>query len=233
MEGWISIHRKIADNPLWLSEPFTKSQAWIDLIILATHKSSYLLIRGIKIDLKRGQVGWSEPRLAKRWRWSRSKVRGFLKLLEKEQQIVIEKSNVTQVLTLVNYDEYQQEKTANRTAERQQTVQQKDPNNNVNNVNNKIYAQFEGFWNQYHQITTLPKTDRLAAHKYWNKLSQGEQVKAIDMIQPYFDSLRDKDYCKIARTYLSGKAFDDQFTNTAHPNGQQSPVANEPVYDDD
>jgi len=36
------------------------------------------------------------------------------------------------VITLVKYDEYQQESTANQTAERQQ----KDPNNNVNNVNN-------------------------------------------------------------------------------------------------
>jgi len=85
MEGWISIHRKIQDNPLWGAEPFTKGQAWVDLIILANHKDSFLLIRGIRVDLKRGQVGWSEPRLAKKWQWSRTKVRGFLKMLEKEQ----------------------------------------------------------------------------------------------------------------------------------------------------
>jgi len=103
-------------NPLWSSEPFDKARAWIDLIILANYEDSFIMVRGIRVDIKRGQVGWSEPRLAEKWQWSRGKVRRFLKLLENEQQIRIEKNNVTQVLTIINYTEYQQDSTADSTA---------------------------------------------------------------------------------------------------------------------
>ena len=44
------------DSDFWLSEKFTKGQAWIDLIGLATHKDKSIWIRGIEIKLKRGQL---------------------------------------------------------------------------------------------------------------------------------------------------------------------------------
>lgn len=67
------------------------------------------------------------------------------------------------------------------------------------------------FWDSYHGITELKKTDLEDAKKYWKKLSVDEQQKAIDNIKPYFDSLNDKKYCKKARTYLSDKNFNDEF----------------------
>ena len=70
---------------------------------------------------------------------------------------------------------------------------------------------FDLFWDQYHTITNLQKTDREAAMKYWAKLSPAEKGKAKDNIQPYFDSLDEKKYCKKARTYLGDKNFNDEF----------------------
>ncbi|MEG1760105.1 MAG: hypothetical protein RRY23_07625 [Alistipes sp.] len=71
---------------------------------------------------------------------------------------------------------------------------------------------FEEFWNAYHRITSLNKTDREAASKYWHRLSQVEQRRARDNIQPYYNSLNDVKWCKKARTYLSDKNFNDEFT---------------------
>jgi hypothetical protein len=136
MEGWISLHRKISENPLWTCEPFSRGQAWVDLILLANHKDGYFYKRGVKIDLLKGQLAWSEVALSDRWSWSRSKVRKFLNDLEKEQQIEQQKNNVTQVITIKNYCFYQekgQQKDSKRTAEEQQ----KDTYNNVNNDNNE------------------------------------------------------------------------------------------------
>lgn len=67
------------------------------------------------------------------------------------------------------------------------------------------------FWDSYHQITGLTKTDKEAAFKYWNKLKPDEQQKAIDNISAYYNSLNDKKYCKKARTYLADKNFNDEF----------------------
>ena len=85
--GFIILQRKITENWLWLSEPFSKAQAWVDLLLLANHSNGSFFIRGVKVEIKRGEVGKSEESLSQRWKWSRGKVRAFLKLLETEQQI--------------------------------------------------------------------------------------------------------------------------------------------------
>lgn len=69
------------------------------------------------------------------------------------------------------------------------------------------------FWDEYHKITKLIKSDKDAAEKYWKKINKSEQQKAIDNIQLYYDSLNDKKYCKKARTYLSDKNYNDEFRN--------------------
>lgn len=116
-EGWVKVHRRIQDNPLWTCEKFTRGQAWVDLIILANHTDSFFYKRGVKIDVKRGECARSVVELADRWQWSRTKVNKFLNDLKKEQQIDFKKTNITQLLTILNYDEYQQRE--------QQTGQQK------------------------------------------------------------------------------------------------------------
>jgi len=141
MEGWVKIHRQISMNDLWTAEPFTRGQAWVDLILLASHKPGFIRVRGVRTELQRGDVGWSEVALSKRWRWSRGKARRFLKELKTEQQIVQRKSSITTVICIVNYDYYQ----SGGTADGQQTVQQTDsrrysrryPNKNEKNEKNE------------------------------------------------------------------------------------------------
>lgn len=129
MEGWIKAYRKISDNPLWTLEPFTKGQAWIDLLLIANHKEGQISVRGNIITVKRGQVGWSEVKLAERWKWSRNKVRRYLKHLETEQQIEQQKNSITSIITIVNYELYQGTEQQNG----QQTEHQKDSRRNTNN----------------------------------------------------------------------------------------------------
>ena len=140
MAGWIKLHRQIQDNPLYFSEPFTRSSAWIDLLLLANHKDAYFYKRGVKIDVKVGQVGYDIDSLSKRWRWSRGKAERFLKTLENESQIIRQKNNVTTLISIVNYNEYQSDgkasSKANGKANGQQTVKQTDTNKNDNNDNN-------------------------------------------------------------------------------------------------
>lgn len=119
MEGWVKLHRQLFDNDLWFSEPFTRAQAWIDLFANANHCEKTINIRGNIVKIERGQIGWSELTMCKRWKWSKGKVRRFLKILETEQQIIQQKDRyITTIITILNYNKYQQTE--------QQTVQQKD-----------------------------------------------------------------------------------------------------------
>lgn len=75
--------------------------------------------------------------------------------------------------------------------------------------------QFDEFWNKYHEITGQRKSDLQAALKYWKKLSKVEKKLAIDNIKPYFYSLPVYSTgrpVKKARTYLSDKNYNDEFS---------------------
>ena len=136
-EGWIKLHRQIQDNIIWTSEPFSRGQAWVDLLLLANHKRGVLYVRGNKVEVKRGQVGWSQKKLSERWKWSRGKVQRFLNDLENEHQIEQQKNTVTSLIAITNYEEFQ-DTDSKRTADGQQTEQQTDTNKNEKNVKNEI-----------------------------------------------------------------------------------------------
>jgi len=136
--GWIKLHRKIFDNPMYFSEPFTRMQAWIDLLLLANHSGQYFYIRGNRIDVKRGEVAHSMESLAQRWKWSRGKVLRYISQLENSQMIVQQKNHVITKLSITNYNTYQSDGTTDSTTDGQQTVQQTDTNKNDKNDKNDI-----------------------------------------------------------------------------------------------
>ena len=134
--GWIKLHRIIMDHPDWLAEPFTRAQAWVDLLLLANHKIGHIRKRGILIEVQRGQVGYSEETLAKRWKWSRDKVRRFLGVLGRVGQIsrkpVQQNPKLSCLISIVNYEAYQGGDTSNDTTEKHQTIQEQECKNKKN-----------------------------------------------------------------------------------------------------
>ena len=75
--------------------------------MLANHSNGIFYKRGIRVEVNRGQLGYDIDTLAKRWKWSRGKVERWLSELEKSNQIVRQKGNVTTIITIINYEEYQ------------------------------------------------------------------------------------------------------------------------------
>lgn len=199
MQGWIKLHRKIAENPIWLSEPFTDGQALVDLIILANHKEGLLKVRGIRLQIKRGQVGWSELKLAERWQWSRGKVRRFLKHLEGEKVIKIEqqKNKVTSLITIINYKLYQSSGTTNDTTDGQQTGQQTDTNKNDKEEQRMIqeFSESKNLNGSFEKVVNLwlkYKKEKKQSYKpvglqtLLKKLydySHGDSKKAMDIVE--------------------------------------------------
>jgi hypothetical protein len=140
-EGWIKLHRQLMDNAMYFSEPFTRCQAWIDLLLLANNKDSFFFKRGIRVDVKRGQVGYDIESLGKRWKWSRGKVERFISMLENDSQVVRQKNNITTLISICKYNIYQSSDKANDNpnskADGQQTIKQTDTNKKEDNYKNE------------------------------------------------------------------------------------------------
>lgn len=129
MQGYIALHRKIINNEFYFSEKFTRAQAWIDLLLLASHKNRITHIKGTDISLQPGQLCWSMKQLADRWMWNRKTVSKVLKIFEKRGMLVIKSNNLTTVITITTWEKYQ----SSGQRKGLQKDSRTDTNNNVNN----------------------------------------------------------------------------------------------------
>lgn len=186
MSGWISLHRQIQEHWLWQDKPFSKGQAWIDLLLLVNYEDNKFLLGNELIEVKRGSRITSIRKLCDRWGWSNTKVKKFLEILEKDKMLEVKSDTKKTTLTVVNYNDYQipndsesDTKATRKRHENDTRATRKHTNNNDNNDNNdnniNITLQIENLRNRYLE----------------------EQLKVID---EYFDILR--------RTRKNGKIAD-------------------------
>lgn len=142
-KGYIAIFRDIMDHWTWKQKPFSKGQAWIDLILLATHKTEKKPYKDKIIEYERGKIYRSELEFSTRWGWNRKTVHLFLKQLESDGMIAVRWTTQGTTITIINYDFYQNPETKDgqrngqRNGQRRDNVMDNalDTYNHVNNEN--------------------------------------------------------------------------------------------------
>ena len=125
--GWVRVYENLSGHWLWEDKPFAKGQAWIDLLLDAEWRDGRQIRLGREIIvLKRGQQSVTLRDLADRWGWSKDKVSRFLKLLEEQGMISAEKTQAGQVLTIENYEKYQNDTRGERDTSETQVRHERD-----------------------------------------------------------------------------------------------------------
>ena len=138
-DGYISIHRKIQGH--WIFKDPHRLRAWIIILLNVNHSDKETVIGNQKFICKRGESLLSLESWATKFGrgWNKSKVRRFLKLLEKCSMVVQKSERKTTRITVCNYDTYQSDRNSNETKvkrKRNASETQVKPNNNDNNDNN-------------------------------------------------------------------------------------------------
>lgn len=138
-QGWISIHRQLQQHWLWEDKPFSRGQAWIDLLLSANHCDNKFLFGGELLEVKAGSFITSELKLAERWGWSKTKVRSFLEVLSNDGMIKKISDRKKTTIFIENYSVYQVSETTEKPLKNQRKTTEKplkNTNNNENNENN-------------------------------------------------------------------------------------------------
>ncbi len=149
-KGWIKLYRKSMDNHMYFEEPFTRWQAWVDLLLLATRQPRQFRIRGNKVELNVGDVAMAQKRLAGRWQWGNKKVIRFLDELEANEMIDIHHTSEAKeaaiktatehnttainIISIRNYGNYQLDNTTDNTTDN--TADNTTDNTTYKNVKN-------------------------------------------------------------------------------------------------
>jgi len=102
--------RKIQDDTMWSrsNEPFCRRAAFVDLLLMTWATEKEFLINGNPVNLKSGQLITSYRYLATKWWRSVDWVQSLLKYLIDDQKITIESNSMGTVVTVCNWEIYQQ-----------------------------------------------------------------------------------------------------------------------------
>lgn len=132
--GYIKLHRKIIDNPIFSSEKGLK--IWVWCLMKAGHTERDIYLGSKKIHLRAGQFVFGRDSASEILRISGSTIRNWMEQLKQDSYISIKTTNKYSIITILKWGQYQTNKTEKdnrKTAEKQQN----NTNKNVKNVLNK------------------------------------------------------------------------------------------------
>ncbi|MCM1031597.1 MAG: hypothetical protein NC410_09195 [Oscillibacter sp.] len=112
-QGFIKLSRRFFKNILW-KEPrtYSRAEAWLYLIYSARFEASKEIVNNRVIEVRKGELVASRRFLEKRWNWGSSKVINFLNFLKSEGMINHRQTNGQTIITLCNYEFYNDTQTS-------------------------------------------------------------------------------------------------------------------------
>ena len=135
-DNWIKLNRSLMDNDLWKEKPFSKGQAWVDLLMMARWKDGEQIHRGQVYHRRRGDVCCSLSFLAERWGWSRDKTRRFIRTLERTSMCTLNATPNDTSIHIEKYSDFQDGRTTDNTTD-------KATSKATNKATNKAYKKKE------------------------------------------------------------------------------------------
>lgn len=137
-KNYFVCNRSLFKNPFWYAEKFTKGQAWVDLFGNANHSDGWFEKNNQRVDVKRGQTGRSIESLAEDWKWSRNKVKRFLKRLKDDLMIDHKTNHLTSIITICNYDKFQFTQKQNEPSNELPDELPHEPSDELQTIKNKL-----------------------------------------------------------------------------------------------
>lgn len=165
--------------------PASETEAYCILIANVNYREGHIMLYGRQITCPCGDSIKSLDTWAHLFRWSRTRVRRFF--LNLQEMKLIEYST-DHNLARIHVVDFLPQQSA--------TEGHKD-------------ELFDRFWQDFHDITQLPKRSIGRARRAWLYLSATEREMAIEQIPYYYEGLPNTRYCKHAASYLADKCFLD------------------------
>ena len=134
--GWVKVYRSLKKHWIWKDDKYFKM--WVDVLLRANHQDKKVLIEAHLEPVKRGEFITSQKKLAEEYGVSRSKIRTFLTLLEKDSMIELKSTSKFTKLIICNYSSYQDHTPAKEhQKDIKRTSKEHEKNTNNNDKNDK------------------------------------------------------------------------------------------------
>lgn len=197
--GWIVLHRKLLDKPIWFESTAEQKVILITLLLMANHAEKEWEWQGQKYVAKPGQFVTSLPKIVEACGngISIQNVRTALKRFEKYEFLTDQSTKKNRLITINNWAFYQDNPNdTNRHTNSQLTVNQQSANsqltsnNNdkqINNVTNNVVVDeqvdpVKKVIRTYEQVLGMANTIIIQNLNYWcQDLSPELVIKALEI----------------------------------------------------
>lgn len=239
--GYVKLWRKTLDSGI-LQHP-TAWQVFGYLLLMANSKPHRRIIAGVMTEAKPGEVITGRERLAEELGLSVQQIRTALNLLKKLEIVTIKSTNKYSVISLVNWDRYQQHEPAGQPASppagqpapnQHLTTEQEVKNINTPTLSSlrserasptgKTFPQeFLDFWSAYPK-----KTGKDAAYRAWQTKKRERRLPAIDDLLEAVRKAKASDqwqedggkYIPNPATWLNQGRWEDEAVEDSTPRGK-------------
>tara|TARA_R100001530_G_scaffold41371_2_gene31662 strand:- start:1779 stop:2639 length:861 start_codon:yes stop_codon:yes gene_type:complete len=107
-KGYIGLFRSIQAHWVWDDKPVSRGQAWVDMLIWASHKDRETPVTDGFVQIKTGQFIRTLRQMGESWGWSKNKVSRFLALLQEANMIRLENGTNTTHVSILKYETYRE-----------------------------------------------------------------------------------------------------------------------------
>lgn len=177
MQGWIKVFRQIKKKGWYLDSHYV--HLWLHLLINSNHSRKEFLFNGKIHVCERGQFLTGRNKLSQETGINSSKIERILKCFESEHQIEQQKTNKNRLITILNYNEYQDsEQQSEQQVNNKRTTSEQQVNTNNNNNNNKKNVKNDK--EKYAEFVTMKKNEYETLTNEFGKKGTKEIIEILN-----------------------------------------------------
>jgi len=208
MQGYIFLHRQVKENWIWKDKPFSKGQAWVDILLRVNHKPAKVPIGNQIVEVEKGQTIWSVKDMSNEWGWSRKKVDNFLNTLQTDCMIAQKRTTKYTLITVENWESYQvegQQKNINGTSKEHQRNTNKNDKNKENENKKEYTLEFE----ELYAIYPNSKSKRDTFNNYTKRLKEYSHEQLLQTVKAYSNHVKKNNVTFIysSNNFFGNKAY--------------------------
>lgn len=107
VNGFLKLPREITNICIWMSSPFDRVRALLDLLMLASFRERTVKLGQYELTIQPGELAYSTVTLARRWKRSRHFVRDVLREFAAIGLIEVRTKEFTTIIRIANWEKYQ------------------------------------------------------------------------------------------------------------------------------
>ena len=217
MDGWLKLYRSILDSAVFQDAEILK--VWIWLLCNVAFEQHDTICYGKVITLKPGQIATGRKKIAQCTDLNENKVYRALTALKSLGNIEIKATNKYSIITVVNWDKYQEENgkrtpseqqtNSKTTTEEQQNDNRRTQHKNGNNGKNEKEIYMCPFFDRAWELFPNKKGKSAVSKKAMRELAEAGETVIIAAVENYKAEIQRKGteekYILHGSTFFNGR----------------------------